>query len=360
MNRPFFLTMLCKTLILFVIFNVLYLAAQPLDNTSLTLYNRLFPGRLRLAWRAGEGSYLVSETLLPRLIADHVISRPKVADEYRVIVLGSSETWGYHILAHEAMPTLLDEMKLKAPDGRHVRVYNLAYVFADAFKDMLVLQTALDAETRPDLIVLPVNIYTFAPLLGMHWLAEDNPELALELIERYGIESVPREPLLERVNVAPYGWRHGFIEQRSDIAAWLTNQMYGFAWAALGEDNPLTGVRPLPFMSRQPIAASVNRADVLDALVLLAQERGVPLVMVDMPANYIYPESYTTWLDERTVELGVPRLNCTNFFPSEAFDGTVHFLADGHRLVAQQIAAWLAGYWQNDAQVTICPDHTGA
>jgi hypothetical protein len=358
-NKHFFVTMLCKTLVLFIIFNVLYLAAQPLANTSLTLYNRLFPGRLRLAWRASADGYLVSETLLSRLIADHLISRPKAADEYRVVVLGSSETWGYHMLAQEAMPTLLDEMRLQAPDGRRVRVYNLAYVFADVFKDMLVLRAALDAGAQPDLIVLPVNIYTFAPLLGMHWLAEDNPELALELIEQYGIASVPREPLLERVNAAPYWWRHGFIEQRSDIAAWLTNQMYGFVWGALGEDNPLTGINPLPFMSGQPIEASVNRADVLDALAMLTQERNIPLVMVEMPANYIYPESYTTWLEERTAELGIMRLNCTSFFPSEAFDGTVHFLAEGHRLVAQRIAAWLADYWQNPALVTRCPVHTG-
>jgi hypothetical protein len=351
--------MLRKTLILFIVFNVLYLAAQPLESTTLTLYNHLYPGRLRLAWRAGEGSYLVSETLLPRLIADHLISRPKAADEYRVIVLGSSETWGYHVLPQEAMPTLLDEMKMQAPDGRRVRVYNLAYVFADVFKDTLVLKAALDAGTQPDLIILPANIYTFAPLLGTHWLAEDNPELALELIERYGIESVPRQPLLDQTNAAPYWWRHGFIEQRSDIAAWLSNQMYGFMWAALGEDNPLEGFRPLPPMSRLPIEASVNRADVLDALVLLAHEHNIPLVMVDMPANYIYPESYTTWLDERTAELGMARLNCTNFLPSEAFDGTIHFLAEGHRLVAQQIAVWLAEYWQDPALVTTCPDHTG-
>src|SRR5215216_3733498 len=79
---------------LFLVFNLIYLDAQPLRNPHLTIYNSLVPGRLRFPYTEDDTALFVNETLLPRLIADHIISQPKAADEYRVIVLGSSETWG--------------------------------------------------------------------------------------------------------------------------------------------------------------------------------------------------------------------------------------------------------------------------
>src|SRR6187401_2865823 len=78
-----------------IAFNILYLVVNPFQNGGLpTLYNSLFPGRLRVAWTNSDSPYVVNELKLPRLLADLTVAQPKAADEFRVIVLGSSETWG--------------------------------------------------------------------------------------------------------------------------------------------------------------------------------------------------------------------------------------------------------------------------
>jgi hypothetical protein len=359
MNRRFFFAMANKALLLFTIFNVVYLVLQPLSNSSLTLYNRLFPGRLRIVWTDRTGDYLVNETLLPRLLGDHVVARPKAENEHRVVVLGSSETWGFHNLPEETMPVVLDHMNLHTPDGRQVRVYNLASIRADAFKDLLILSTALDMGVRPDLILLNTNIASYATRYQAHWLSEANADLALFLIERYHIESVPLEPLLTQVNSAPNWWRHSFIAQRHDIAAWLTNQVYGFAWAALAEDYPLEGNIQEGVTPRQPFDAPLTRADVLDAIALLAEEQGIPLLMVETPVNFIYSDAYTTWLEERTSALDIPRLDCSKLLPPNEFTSTsLHFSAAGHRAVAEQVSIWLEQHWEHFSSVTYCPDNT--
>jgi len=45
----------------------------------------------------------------------------------RIVVLGSSEVWGYLNRPQDTMPVVLDAMQLQTPDGRTVRSYNLAY-----------------------------------------------------------------------------------------------------------------------------------------------------------------------------------------------------------------------------------------
>src|SRR5215470_13893081 len=120
-----------------VIFNVLYLAAKPFQYGGLpSLYNIVFPGRLRMYW-TDKDSYMVNETKMPRLLADLTVARPKTEDEYRVIVLGSSETWGYFNRPQDTWPVVLDSIGLKSPDGKQVRFYNLSYPIADGLKDLI-------------------------------------------------------------------------------------------------------------------------------------------------------------------------------------------------------------------------------
>jgi hypothetical protein len=357
-NGRFFIQMVRKTLLLFIFFNVIYVLVQPLANPSLTLYNRLFPGRLRFVWTDKTGNYLVNETLLPRLLGDHIVSRPKADNEYRIVVLGSSETWGFLDLAQNTMPVVLDSMNLRTPDGRRVRVYNLAYVFADAFKDMLILKTALDMGVQPDLILLNTNISSYAPRNPTHWLSEDNADLALAVIKQYHIESIPLEPLLARTNSAPSWWRHSFVAQRSDIAAWLTNQVYGFAWSAIHEDYPIEGIgRDAPNL-RRLFDPPLTRPDVIDAIAHMAQEQRIPLYMIETPVNFIYSDSYRSWLEERTRFLGIPLLNCSALLPPLRTHG-LHFDAEGQRLFADEVASWLEQHWENPPLLTTCPDNTG-
>ncbi|MEW5989281.1 MAG: hypothetical protein AB1791_21860, partial [Chloroflexota bacterium] len=88
---------LLKTALLFVLFNVLFAWWQPLDALGrLTLYNTVLPGRRRLPYgEAADAPYNLSLNNLPAMLGSHAISRPKAADEFRVLLLGDSAVWGW-------------------------------------------------------------------------------------------------------------------------------------------------------------------------------------------------------------------------------------------------------------------------
>src|SRR5689334_1293090 len=83
-TRQFVLRVMVRVIVLLVLFNLAYPLVRPLDRSELTLYNRVFPGRLRFGvTNAGDPpAPVVSEFRLSRLIADHIISAPKLANEY--------------------------------------------------------------------------------------------------------------------------------------------------------------------------------------------------------------------------------------------------------------------------------------
>jgi hypothetical protein len=109
-NRKSILRILARVAALLVAFNFLYLIVQPLDRGWLTLYNHIFPGRLRFVWRSNAQAPVVTELRLSRLIADHIISMPKQPNEYRVVFLGSSDVWGATNRPQDTMPVLINNM----------------------------------------------------------------------------------------------------------------------------------------------------------------------------------------------------------------------------------------------------------
>src|SRR5207247_5293074 len=134
-----------KALALFVVFNVLYYAIQPLNLLNrLTIYNTLVPGRLRLPFgEYPDESYNISILNLDQMLASHEIARPKALDEYRVVMLGDSSVWGYLLKPTETQAACMDRLGLTLPSGRRVRVYNLGYPKLTVVKDLLILRHAL-------------------------------------------------------------------------------------------------------------------------------------------------------------------------------------------------------------------------
>src|SRR5512142_2131460 len=60
---------------------------------------------------------------LDAMFAAHLISNPKAADEFRVVVLGDSAVWGLQLTAGQTLPAQLDSLGLMC-GGKQVRVYN--------------------------------------------------------------------------------------------------------------------------------------------------------------------------------------------------------------------------------------------
>ena len=68
----------------------------------LSLYNRLLPGRLRLPYGDEPSkAYNLSLYNLEAMFSSHQIGAAKPPDEYRVILIGDSSTWGFLLPADQ-------------------------------------------------------------------------------------------------------------------------------------------------------------------------------------------------------------------------------------------------------------------
>jgi hypothetical protein len=328
----------------FVGFNLLYLIVQPLDR-GITLYNSVFPGRLRLAYvKEGHSALMVNEYRLSRLLADHVLSRPKQADEYRILMLGSSELWGDSNLADETAPVMLDRMGIQREDGKIIHAYNLGYVWPNTFKDLMILTYTLKhLPDQPDAVVLFVNNKSFQIVIGSHPLYADNADLGVELIERYHIQGIDAPPLYAAASSAPRWVRHSFIGERDDLAYWLINQLFSVAWWATGRDLIQPPRMPEQTSRAQIDSWSLDYQGVLEAFAALSVEYHFEFSIVVPPSNYD-SSVFVDALSEKTQPLTIPLLDCSDLLPPEEFtDLSLHFTAAGHQRLAQEIARWLEG-----------------
>ncbi len=139
--------------VLFVACNVIFAALNPLEALGrLSLYNVILPGRERLPYGEDSArSYNLSTYNLPAMFASHVIARPKAADEFRVIVIGDSGTWGWLLNNEETLAGQINAQDLTTAEGKRVVAYNLGYPVLALSKDVMILQEAL--KYQPDLII---------------------------------------------------------------------------------------------------------------------------------------------------------------------------------------------------------------
>ncbi|MBN1967020.1 MAG: hypothetical protein JW910_20370, partial [Anaerolineae bacterium] len=124
----FVLRVLVKAGVLFAVLNVLFALLMPLPALGqLSLYNGPLPGRLRLPYGEDAArSYNLSLNSLDAMFAAHVIDAAS-DDEFRVLVLGDSSTWGFLLPPEQTLTAHLNALGLTTPDGQRMRFYNLGY-----------------------------------------------------------------------------------------------------------------------------------------------------------------------------------------------------------------------------------------
>src|SRR5687768_6822356 len=124
----FFLRVILRGLALFALCNLIFAAVYSMQLLgNLSLYNRFLPGRMRLPY--GENAalwYNVSSTNLDALFASHVLQQPKAPDEFRVILLGDSNTWGWLLRHNETLAAAINDAQATVGERRIV-AYNLGY-----------------------------------------------------------------------------------------------------------------------------------------------------------------------------------------------------------------------------------------
>jgi hypothetical protein len=184
-----------KGLALYVL--VILLAALPLPGLGkLSAYNGLFPGRPRLPFGENPAeAYNFSLYNLDAMFASHEIADgEKPADEFRVLVIGDSSTWGTLLRPEE---TISAQLNAAAPTfcGKSARFYNLGYPTISVTKDLMLIDYA--TRYQPDYILwltslesLPLDKQLDTPLVANNAAAIDS------LIQRYNLPLDPRDAAL--------------------------------------------------------------------------------------------------------------------------------------------------------------------
>jgi hypothetical protein len=236
-----FLRVIAKAALLFGLFNIVFAAIMPLDALgTLSLYNALLPGRERLPYGEQPAqSYNLSLFNIPAMMASHTLARPKAADEFRIILIGDSATWGWFLENKDTLAGRINAGRYVTTDGRRVVAYNLGYPIMSLTKDLIVLNEAL--RHRPDLILWPVTLESFPREKQLvHPLLQNNPARVRALIKDYQLSLDPHDSRL----VDPDFLGRSIVGQRRALADWMRLQFYGFSWAATGIDQAIPAEIP--------------------------------------------------------------------------------------------------------------------
>lgn len=357
----FVLRVVLKAALLFVLLNVVYALTNPLPLIGqVSIYNGLVPGRARLPYGEDPASYNLSPDNLETMFATHEVGVPKAPDEYRVLLIGDSATWGVLLQPDETLSAALNAGDYVTADGRTLRFYNLGHPVLSLTKDLLLLDYA--RRYQPDMIVWPVTLQSLARSRQLEApLVQANTVRVRDLIARYD--------LALDANVLPetdFGQRT-IVGQRRDLADWLRLQLYGVMWAATRIDQVYPDftlrtsdfepdVSWLDYAEPQPLTAEQLALDVLVAGHAVAAELDIPLLLVNEPIfistgvnsdlryNLWYPrwayDAYRDVLRDLAEENAWPYLDVWDrIAPDEFTDSPVHLTPDGTQQLAALVGA---------------------
>ncbi|MEK7439268.1 MAG: hypothetical protein AABZ78_00595 [Chloroflexota bacterium] len=235
MTYRFFLNVLFRALIFFLVANILFVAFEPLPALSkISAYNIVFNGRQRLPFgETPDKAYNFSLFNLEAMILSHEIAGTKKdSNEYRVIFIGDSSMWGTLLKNDETLSGTINAAKLKTRDGRTVRAFNLGYPSMSLAKDLMIL--SLVTRYQPDLIVWAFTLESFPRSRQLASpLVANSPAVMRTLINQHSLKLNVDDP--QFVNVS--WWDKTISGQRRPLADLFRLQMYGVMWTATGIDQ---------------------------------------------------------------------------------------------------------------------------
>ena len=325
------------------------------------MYNHVVPGRDRLPYGDDPSrAYNLSLYNLEAMFASHRIDgTKKPADEYRLVLIGDSQSWGYLLEPDQTLSAILNQANLQLPHGKKVKAYNLAYPVMSLTKDLLLLSKAL--EYQPDMIVwlvtlesFPYDKQLFPPLL------QHNPQRLRQLIQNLNLKLDPQD---QQLIDQPYLGRTIFGSRR-DLADWVRLQLLGVLWAATGIDqdipeNYVARMEDLPADDSfhdltSPLDEDTLALDILQSGVELAGD--IPVLILNEPMfisqglnsdiryNYYYPrwayDEYRRLLARRSEEDGWHFLDLWDAIPATEFTNTaVHLTPYGVTVLADRLSS---------------------
>jgi hypothetical protein len=311
-NDGYIMRAFIKAVILYVLFNGLYLIVQPVQNGLLpTVYNSLIPGRTRF-----EGA---AEFNLHRLLDDHMI-RQATAETYNIVFLGSSENWGNRSAPDIAPPFVLDGYHFTNADGRPVRIYNLALPLPDAFKDLMLAQFLYEQHIPIDLIIVPYNYFSFA-WPKIHGMVNYNPTYARYIVDLYHLDSSVLLPQHTEAEGSLWG-------DRETLRRWLIGQALSPEWLLIQRDSDRERMPPMTALEDLTTPEPITRPGIIPALATFHETTHIPLLLMAMPAP-LRKNAFRDWLIGQSAESQLPLLDCSQTFTDPAaFEDKMHIMPE--------------------------------
>ena len=355
-----------KAVVLFLVLNVLFAACRPLDTLgNISLYNAVFPGRERLPYgEVPAEDFNLTVNNLNTMFATHVVDQPKAADEFRVVLIGDSGTWGWFLENEDTLAGQLNARGLRASDGRRIVIYNVAYPVMSLTKDLLLMDAALE-RTQADLIIWPVTLQSFARDRQLeHPLLHESAWRARALIERYNLGLDRDDPRFTDRSFL----QETMVGRRRDLADWLKLQAWGLAWAASRQDQAVPdeiALRRSDFEADEswldiPEERPLKENDLaFDVLFAGVEHAGaIPIAIVNEPIfvssginsdvryNAFYPrwayDQYRQMLSRAAATGSWTYFDLWDAIPPEEFTDTpVHLTPNGTRIVADLLEVFL-------------------
>lgn len=328
-------------------------------------YNHVFPGRERLPYgERPELAYNLSLFNLEAMFASHTLAGPKAKDEFRIILIGDSATWGFLLHPEEMLSSLLNTQNIIA-DNKHVHVYNLGYPTMTVTKDLLMIEYAL--HYHPDLIIwlttlesLPLDKQLASPILQNNATTLDKLSAAYALHFDLNTSKIIR----------PSFWERTIVGERRALADLIRLQIYGVLWAATGVDqyypvsydppqSDLDADKSFHNLPPHTLADDDLAWNVLEAGIQMAQ--GIPVLFVNEPIyvsqgqnsdiryNFFYPrwayDQYRQQWTERCVTQNWLCLDIWDLIPAREFSNSaIHRTPAGEQLLAKHLRAFLEDF----------------
>jgi hypothetical protein len=353
---------LVKGILLFLILNFALGLIPPGSKIGrISFYNWLFPGRVRLPFgEIPDKAYNLSLYDLDAMFASHEISKgEKPENEFRIILIGDSATWGTLLRPEETLSGLINQDQWETCDGKVVHAYNLAYPSMSLTKDLMILQKALTYE--PDLIIWPVTLESFPNKVQIETpLVANNPARVKPLINEFNLGLDAQEDDF----VIPSYLDLTLVGRRRAIFDAIQLQYYGVMWAATGIDQTYpTDYTPAQrdfaadddqFKGWSPGALPLNQLsmDILSAGKSLAGD--IPILVVNEPIlisqgknsdiryNFFYPrwayDQYRWALAERSVYAEWDYVDLYDAIPQQEFtNSAVHLSPEGSQMFYERL-----------------------
>lgn len=350
-------SLLLRTALFFFAANVAFAAADPMPQLArLSLYNSVFPGRDRLPFQGREGVFSPTVYELDAMFASHRIAVPPAADEFRVVLVGDSTVRGVRLATADTYAGRLNAARLRAPDGRRMRFYNLGNVGQRLLRDALMIEKSL--QFKPDLILWFVSIQSFNDeLLLNHDLVSSNLPTIARFADRHALHidglTWARETWFDRT----------IIGRRVRLKQLFALQIHGIMWSiSRVETNPNAPPPPQPDLRKGPLRWAGHlpphlpdralRFDVMNAV--LAEAGRVPIIIINEPIridsnpdykdwyNQAYPrwayDEYRRRLTHFAAEHSALLVDLWDQVPNNELADLVHPRASGARRVGERIA----------------------